>query len=528
MGLAAGAPSTTQVANRFTAFIRPGHPLLGRLFTPPRGGAYLAAALEDLAARTRYVPGPPGHRPFEQFEHDAEAAAGPLPLNCLNRCAVLVSQLRARGASESEVFVAIGTRRRDRLSPRVHAWVAIRARGMLLWIDPIDIAPQRLSVEEIRTRFVLSIVFNDRHAYVTAAEQEQALASGPAHGPRTCVYGHADLRVLGIATRPAFAQLLQPLFRDGEGNSTDVDPELLREAEALDLVSVQGSRYHGSRRLTVVPATAEEDLRGMLAPQLDEYIDAFAQWIPRLHDAYAASRTARDFDWPQVAHTIMAGMVADVGVGRRLALHDIAQERHGATVVWAFEQISARNPFGVVWISGHEATSGIGQLWHHSVWRKPMMLGVKAVSALERLAGGEDCDAREHLYLKHLDLVESSGTRVRVKIPIFHPEDVARLSPLIRQTSEALVTRAVNPAIARVHDSPWWKAQGNDTATRLAAVRLFLEYCTDRLVSDHLMPPFPAGPAVPLAWGRWIWLEPSGAAASICPPTFSAAREARI
>jgi hypothetical protein len=513
------------VLERFCKFVRPDHPILGDIFRePPPGMDRLASSVADLTRRTRYVSGPPGFRSLDDLHALVrQAGSAVVPMNCIHRACILVSQLRAQGWSDADVLVATGVDRRDKwLVETVHAWIAVRLPGLTLWIDSTDLVPRESDPDEIQRAYALSVLFNDRRAFVTRDQQRRALeATGPVP-PRICIYGDASLDLMRLVQNPGFASLLAPLFAGMPGDTARAEDAIVLEAARLDVIALDGRQYSGGRQLTTVPADAERDLRGLLAEPLTAYAGIFAEWVPRLREAFLAGRAAAEFTWADVAHTIVAGMTADIGVGRALALHEIAVTHHGRRVVWAFERISAKNPFGVIWMRGSTERRGVVQLWHGDVMRAPLRMAPAAVIALERIADGspERADPKQVMYLRHLGLLRAGAGPPRPTIPVFVPEDADRLGAVIRGACRELVARAITPALAAIFDCGWWRDRAGDERARLAAMRLLLEYGTDGLINAGLLPRFPAGPAVPFAWGRWLWLEPDGVEAAVGPPTF--------
>ena len=493
-------------------FIDRAHPIVEAVFGPPpadRAHA-LAHALERLDRRSVYVPGPPGRRPFDDL-FTALTPADRLPLNCLNWCCLLVSHLRAGGIRAEDVFAAVITARGMRLDCNVvHAGVLVRGSAReWIWIDPAHPDPARLSGAELMARYVFAVVFNDRELYVRDGDKHRVLAGPCGRGTRVYLYGRADGRLRSLIRAPAFLRAVPDLCARGTIDGDRIDRETAEAAASAELLAPHGGGCRAGRRLVLVSAAAEAAVRDIAEPALDRYLEIVASGIGALRQAFADTAAGRVFEWNQVAHTIVPAMLMDLSVGQHLGLHDEVTERHGDAVVWAFEHVSADNGYGVVWTADPDRPGGFGQVWHRTVARDPMRLAPRMAAALGRMAAGEPIDEpKALLYLTHLGLVR----RAAVAVPVFDASDAGRLMAPINTLAAKLVADALRPALARVADHPAWSPAATPQSTH-AAVRLLLEYAIDRVVYAGVVPPFPAGGDAPLAWGRWVWIEPAGARA---------------
>lgn len=511
------------VTDRFAGYVNPHHPILAELFSIPAPGAGLiAVALADLQRRTAYVSGPPGYRSFDALHDETRSAAGALRVNCINRSNLLVSRLRAAGAAPADVFVAIGVRRGPAFAVAVHAWVAVRASNCVLWIDPVDLEPRALTWQQVQNRYAISVLFNDRCASAIRAEQQRWLE--PRRTGRECVFGYDDPHIVALVRSRVLRRIVGPLFERAAADCDRVAPGDLSAAEALGLVRVDARTYCAGPKLTVVTAAEEEEARHVTRDAFAAYASAFATHEPMLRGAFGACRAAEDFDWNDIAHVLVAGLTVDVGVGRILGVYETERTLE-STAVLAFERLSACNPIGVRWAPGSAATSGLGQIWHHDVWRTRMDLTSDHVRTLERLADGEcGIEGKSSVLMRYLGLIRSDVRAQPLAIPVFRPADVARMSPVIRAAAHALVRDGVRPAFDRLSRHGWWKGREDDPARRLAGARLVLEYGVDTLVDAGLLPRFPVAPHFGAAWGRCLWMDKAGGPNTMAPPKFPAER----
>lgn len=136
----------------------------------------------------------------------------------------------------------------------------------------------------------------------------------------------------------------------------------------------------------------------------------------------------------------------------------------------------------------------------------------------ERVAlGGPDA-----LYLRFAKLLRGS----EIIIPTFLPDDTERMLAALGPSASRIVEQALLPAIEEVKRLPSWGEVDRSESYRHAAVRLLLEYATDRVVDAGLLAPFPEGVGVASTWGTWLWIEPDHRPAKLVPASFGAATEA--
>lgn len=497
-------------------FIDRAHPVVEELFgsAPADRAHVLAHGLERLARRSIYVPGPPGRRAFDDLR-SALTHADRLPINCLNWSCLLVSYLRACGLHPDDVFSAVVTARGTRLACNVvHAGVLVRdaAQGWL-WIDPARPGPARQSAGDLASRYAFAVIFNDREVFFQDADKRRLLSGARRRGVRLYVYGRADASLRALIRTPAFTRIVPDLCAGRAIDGDATDQATAEAATRVELLARAGAHYEAGRRLLPVSAAAEATVRDMVEPALDRYAAIVASGIGALRRAYAGTAAARRFEWDQVAHTVVAGMLMDVAVGRHLHLPDEVIERHGDAVVWAFEHVSADNAYGVVWTADPARAGGFGQLWHCTVDRTPMRLAPHIAAVLGQAAAGEPLVGGEKalLYLSHLGLMRrAAGDRgYAAAVPVFDAGDAGRLLQAIDPLAARLVDEVMTPALALVARHPLWSRAASPRSMH-PVVRLLLEYAIDRVVGGGLLAPFPVGADVPLAWGRWIWTEPVG------------------
>lgn len=290
--------------------------------------------------------------------------------------------------------------------------------------------------------------------------------------------------------------------------------------------------------LVVVPRAAERAARRLMSPALERYVAIAGEAVGDLERAYAGTAAARRFGWHEVCHALAAGMLLDLAVGSELYRSGRIRRRPWETVVWAFEEVSASNSFGVQWLgaeNGGEAGNrgqaercGFGQLWHCAVERPPLALAASGVRQLSDLALGAGGDQRELLYLRYLKLVERRRDGFHLRFPAFSVTEFERLMTPLASGAGRLVAEAVEPALAALAADPWWRARQERDACLHAGVRLVLEYGVDRVVDSGRLPPFPRGSDVPAAWGRWLWMEPATSDALVAGAFPAATAEAAL
>jgi hypothetical protein len=520
----ATVPAGLDAAASYRDFVAPGHPLLDDLFPGPptcrAAGAEeaLAAALRRARSRLRYDP-TPGRHDFADLRREVVAAGdAPVELNCIDCACALTSYLRRAGFGPDEIFVALG----GRSSPifagggeQFHAWVALLRDGGLVWIDPADLEPVTTSGEAVLAHHRLYALFNDRYLYFLDAEKRRVLtASAPAGSMRIYLFGRAEPALAAAIDDPGFHRVVRRMA--GAGRCTadeleEVSADALAGWTAAGLLARDGDLLAPGRKMVLVPATAERELLALAGESVDRYLGIVGAAVPRLRAAYQATEAARRWEWPQVAHAVVGGMLLDLSVGREFKILGRVKRERGDNVVWAFERVSATQGIGVVWAEETAGHWGIGQLWHVGVRREPVRLGADLVELVGRAALGEPLAGAtaELLYLRYHRLLRRSDDRYEVIWPTFVPTDVERLSPPLTAGGHRLLAEAILPVMKRLDDHPWWCRARQDESYRHAVLRLMLDYGTDRVFDAGLVDPAPAGEAPP-TWGRFVWLGRRG------------------
>lgn len=327
------------------------------------------------------------------------------------------------------------------------------------------------------------------------------------------LFGDRDPEIASLMDNPEFRSLVGPLFSTARPAVPDDTPVCLDAAVDRELLTSDGGSYGAGPRLVPVPALAERELPERLRPVLARYVEIAGDMAVELRALFAETSAAERFAWPQVSHSLVAGMFLDLAMGRELIRSgQVSLRPAGGTVVWAFEGLSAGNAFGVQWAPASRPRAGFAQLWSRRARRPPLRLGTAVVEALWRSALGEAAAGtpEERLYLRHLKLARKAGGSLEVQVPAFGPSDAERLLPLLDHGARQLVADAIVPALALVGEHPWWSERIHEEAYRHAAVRLILEYGIDRVIASGGIEAFPQGPDLQPAWGRWVWVEADG------------------
>jgi hypothetical protein len=508
----------------FRDFVRPGHRVLGELFggpPPPRSAGAEPAMRAVLAAarqRLRYDPAP-GRRDFDDLEREvADAAGGPVTLNCINGACVLVSYLRAGGFGADEVWVALGGETSPiaaSTGPEFHAWVVLLLDDGLLWIDPGKLEPVRSTGERVLERYRLYALFNDCYVHFLECEKRRLLCAARCGArPRAYLFGLAAPVLVEALADPAFRALLQAMGSAAGADPTDLDDAArARLAAWIDagLVASVDGRLTPGRTVLLVPWEAEREVFSLTGCEIDRYLGIVTATLPALRRAFESSTTARRWSWEEVAHAVVAGMLMDLSVGREFRILNRVHAARGESVVWAFGNVSATHGVGVAWAESSSGDWGAGQLWHLAARRPAIRLSPTMVEVLGRLALGEPVarPSAELLYLRHRRLIGQQERGCEVRWPTFLPGDTRLLSAVLWAAGRRLLREAILPAIDRLADHPWWCRQKSDDSYRHALLRLALDYGTDRVFDAGLLSPPPVGEPPP-AWGRWLWLGVRG------------------
>lgn len=342
------------------------------------------------------------------------------------------------------------------------------------------------------------------------------------------LFGDHDPEVAALLGKGEFGTLVEALFAadaaGGLARPADL-PSFWNDALRLELLASpagdpggpgETGRYAAGRRLVLIPAAAERGAADRISAILAHYVEVAREVGDELRAVYPETAAAARFAWPQVSHTVIAGLFLDLAMGRQVQ-HSGQIPRHaaGETAVWAFEGISANNAFGVRAVMAEPPRRALfGELWHHRTRRSEARLSPAMVEALARIAEGNGAGAvggagaRELLYLKHLKLARTVEGALQLQFPAFGTADTERLLGPLTEGAGRLVEEAVLPALELLGRAPWWREAMQDAACRHAAVRLILEYGIDRTIAAGVCEPFPAAEELPVTWGRWLWEEP--------------------
>lgn len=501
---------------RYCRMVDPSHPFVTEMFGGPRTprAASLQHAIERLQTECRYTAWPSGHRTFDVLRDEwLQCADVPQPLNCINLSCLLSSYLRSAGFGADDVFVAIMTMTsyRSVTLKAVHAGVLLRRTAGWTWFDSADLRPQHLTDRELRARCSFVVLFNDAREYFAAADQRQLLSSSdPPGGPHIRVHGFAEPALTALRASAEFERLIVRMLQD-RANADEDATEAAAQAMAAGLVVSHGARYAAGRRLALVPAPAERQVRDVVAPLLPDYVAILDASVERLRSAYAGCAAAAAFDWAAVEHTIVAGLLMDLAVGYRMSLPGSVLEHPAEGMVWAFEQVVAGNAFGVIWSGRSWRDRGLGQLWHRSLRRAPLKLAPRYLEAAETVALGGSPSPDTELYLRYVGLL--TRERRQLAIPTFVGADVERLRAELDDAASQIADRVARPMFDELAGATRWATV--TPAARSSVLRLLLEYATDAAIDGGVLSPFPGAPA-PGAWGRWLSVaEPTAETAAM-------------
>lgn len=336
------------------------------------------------------------------------------------------------------------------------------------------------------------------------------------------LYGERDPGIAALLREPSFQHLVGELFRTGEPALPREPPPWWDDALRLDLLAAggsgsagsAGSRYRAGRRLLLVPADAGRGVADLLRPALARYEEIAGATGAALRAAYGRTAAAERFSWPQVSHSVVAGLFLDLAMGREaLRSGRISRRPTGDSVLWAFQGLSAENAYGVSAVpAGPAHPAFFAELWHRRARQTEPRLGPSLVEALSRIARGEPggVHPRDLLVLRHLKLVRTAGGSLQLQVPAFGVADTARLSAPLKEGARQLVEGAIDPALELLEHHPWWRERLRSEAYRHVALRLILDAGIDRVIAAGICDPFPDGPDIPVEWGRWLWEGPAG------------------
>lgn len=326
------------------------------------------------------------------------------------------------------------------------------------------------------------------------------------------LFGDNDPEIASLIRDRDFRGMVARLFAKPQAAIPPASPPAFEMAVHGGLLASDDGVYRAGPRLTLIPALAERELPDLLRPALAHYVEIAGDVAAELRVVHEETSAGARFGWAQVSHTLVAGLFLDLAMGIELfrsgrVLHRIV----GETTVWAFEEVSAENAFGVQSNTAGEGRVLFAQLWHRRARRSGIRLNGGLVDRLAQVARGETVDrtSGELLYLRHVKLVRTRGSSLEVEVPVYLPGDAERLLKVLVPGARRLVEDAISPALSCLCDHPWWRERSRQDGYRHAAVRLILEYGIDRVIASRLLDPFPSGEP-PLEWGRWLWEEAEG------------------
>jgi hypothetical protein len=333
------------------------------------------------------------------------------------------------------------------------------------------------------------------------------------------LFGERNPEIAALLRERSFQSLVGDLFQAEEPALPREPPPVWNDAVRLDLLASarEGEGYRAGRRLVLIPAAAERGAAGLLRPALTRYVEIAAAACAELRAAYHQTAVAGRFSWPQVSHSILAGLFLDLAMGREvlragvIARQPAGDSLAGGPIIWAFQGVSAQNAYGVSAIpAGPPYQAFFAQLWHRRIGRAEPRLSPALLETMVRIARGEEGSPRDLLILKHLKLVRTAGRGLRLQVPAFGEADTARLRGPLERGARRLVADAILPALDLLERHPWWREGLGSATHRHAAIRLILEHGIDRVIAEGVCDPFPEDREIAVEWGRWLWDDPAG------------------
>ncbi len=349
---------------------------------------------------------------------------------------------------------------------------------------------------------------------------------------RLYLFGDAHPGMSALVGNQDFRRLVRDLYLAGMAplppNPSEQVAEALEQAVDCELFHVTGAVYRRGPALVPIPASAEGDLPRRIRPALAHYVEIAEEVSAELRSLYESTAARERFDWSEVSHSFVAGLLLDLAMGQAVVTSgQIRRLPSGDSVIWAFEKVSADNAFGVQWTPGGPR-SFYAQLWHSNKIHRPVgQLMVPVAKSLVQVASGQEVEMPKNLlFLRYLKLLRKVGSGWELGLPVFGPEDVRRLLPVLVEGGRRLVDDAVVPALERIAEHPWWRSRIEKDAYRHAAVRLVLEYGTDCVIAAGVLDAFPPVADLDASWGRWLWTEPDEEL-SLMPNLVAGEEEAR-
>ena len=492
--------------------IQPEHPLVERVFgRPPQEPAELSTALEAIDRNFVYRP-IRGRAGFDRLvEALDETQDHRPPINCFDYSCLLVSHLRAAGWNDERVFVAPC----DIKTPGgttvdfFHCGVVIRHGWNLLFIDPAHPDTTPVNLPELLLLHRFHLLFNDRFLHVSQDDKTRALR-GPAakSGWRLYLYGQENEAISELLGNKSFRALLKRVSGAEPDTEPQGDDDILERATGIGLLEERDGRLQTGAKLTCLTSDQESDFHAEAIPLIDLYEGIAQETVPALRACYETCTASQRFPWTDVEHTVVAGLFLDLAIGRQMQLEEKAHQEVGETMVWAFESITASNSFGVQW-AATDQRCGLGQLWHSRVKRARLQIAPALVEPLARFALGdiEAIDKPRWQFLRYLKMVSGPRDQGELRLPHFLPAEVTALRNVLDPAAREVAHKIAEPACDLL-DTHLTRRRGSQDAgsfNRFAALRLLLDYATDRLIQTGLLHPFPVGEPT-AAWGRWLWI----------------------
>jgi hypothetical protein len=280
------------------------------------------------------------------------------------------------------------------------------------------------------------------------------------------------------------------------------------ETVATDLANVGPVKFE----FAFVPYSVVGSFIRIIKPHLEPYeavVKSCLSSMRALRSPLTEARIARD----EQAHILVAGLLADLGVGTEL-LHRGVLEKPAMPWVWAFQGgTCAHNSFGIrIWKSPR-AEAELAQLWHRDTKRNPgLQVDDVDISLLKDCAEADrvcsknmsDTSLKRLIKMHYFQLVRKSGAYFNTNIPVVQRTNDDRFLECIRSTASELVDCVMLPA-SEVAMSPLRGELPFGKHFKMlnhAFFRLFLEHIADRLIETGLLPSFPA--AAKGNWATWL------------------------
>jgi hypothetical protein len=336
------------------------------------------------------------------------------------------------------------------------------------------------------------------------------LEAGQPSKVRLILYGAEDAGLRHLMGDQLFIAAINEIARRGRCEN---GREMLAACErSLDFGLLQrvDSALVPGPNLVLVDSEAESGLAAALQLDLGVYAGILHEALPALRSVYETLPAAQLFGWSEVVHTIVAGFVMDLGVGREVYRQGYGlREDTTRSVLWAFAGQGPVNPFGVQCQRCAEGDGGLSQLWHRTVTRPRLQATSELVTELLLLANGTlaDVSGASWLLLRQQRIVERRPSGFALLIPSFDAAALHHLQQVCDGVAAKIVSQAIVPVLRRCSALYGWTQLDRTPCVQHAALRLILEKATDRLVDAEILASFPTAASVAPSWGRWLWSE---------------------